>query len=74
MILKSLVPVISFVLGVGFAYIFIEPYNGDVLELFQAAYESGKTDGYQMGHNNRSISDYPFQLKENMCMFLYEDK
>ena len=37
MILRSLVPVISFVLGVGFAYIFIEPYNGDVLELFQTA-------------------------------------
>ena len=74
MILKNLIPVFSFVLGVGFAYIFIEPYNGDVLELFQVAYESGKQDGWVLGHGNRSIHDYPFQLKESMCLFLYDHK
>ena len=74
MILKNLVPVISFILGVGFAYTFIDPYNNDILELWQEAYSVGKMDGFEQGRYNVSIDDFSFVQKEAMCMFLYDHK
>ena len=74
MILKGLVPVISFVLGIVFSYSFIEPYNGEVLELWQEAYSMGKLDGFEQGRYNVSIDDFSFVQKEAMCMFLYDHK
>ena len=46
--------IISFLLGVGFCWVFIDKYNGDILLLFQTAYETGKQDGYSLGHSDRS--------------------
>ena len=69
-----LVPICFFIAGIGFSYIFIEPYNGDVLELFQSAYESGKQDGFSLGHSSRSITDFEFYQKEALCTFLYAEE
>lgn len=65
--------IISFLLGVGFCWVFIDKYNGDILLLFQTAYETGKQDGYSLGHSDRSITDFPYYQKESMCMFLYAE-
>ena len=69
-----LVPICFFIAGIGFSNIFIEPYNGDVLELFQSAYESGKQDGFSLGHSSRSITDFEFYQKEALCTFLYAEE
>ena len=73
-LMNKLIPVITFIFGILTAVIFIEPYNGDVLELFQAAYESGKTDGFALGHSSRSITDFEFYQKESLCTFLYAEE
>ena len=65
--------IISFLLGVGFCWVFIDKYNGDILLLFQTAYETGKQDGYSLGHSDRLITDFPYYQKESMCMFLYAE-
>ena len=74
LLMNKLILVICFAFGILTAVIFIEPYNGDVLELFQAAYESGKTDGFALGHSSRSITDYEFYQKESLCTFLYAEE
>ena len=65
--------VFTFILGVFVCWLFMDNYNGDILELFQVAYEKGKQDGYRLGHAERDIQDYPMLMKEHMCMFLYKD-
>ena len=72
--ISYLIPIFCFIAGIGFSNVFIEPYNGDVLELFQAAYESGKQDGFSLGHSSRSITDYEFYQKESLCTFLYAEE
>tara|TARA_Y100001937_G_C6897072_1_gene231648 strand:+ start:331 stop:558 length:228 start_codon:yes stop_codon:yes gene_type:complete len=71
---KQLYCIISFIAGLVVMYLIQGNFNTDVVAMFETAYETGKLDGYQLGHNDRSISDYPFQIKETMCMFLYDHK
>ena len=67
--------IFSFMLGVGICWVFMDKYNGELLEFWQVAYTIGKDDGYELGRSDVSIyEDFSFQQKEALCMFLYAER
>jgi|TARA_A200000159_G_C7260645_1_gene312895 hypothetical protein len=66
--------VISFLVGVWFAWGFLKHYDDAVFDLWTEAYGVGKDDGYVLGRNDITFEDFSFEQLEAKCMFLYADK
>jgi len=66
--------VISFLVGVWFAWGFLKQYDDAVFDLWTEAYGVGKDDGYVLGRNDITFEDFSFEQLEAKCMFLYADK
>lgn len=63
---------LSFIVGVVLCFFFMNSFNGDMKELFETAYNTGKQDGYVLGRNDATLEDFPFKQLEYKCMFLYD--
>jgi len=66
--------VISFLLGVWFAWIWLKSYDDSMFDLWTEAYTVGKDDGYVLGRSDITLEDITFEQLEAKCMFLYADK
>jgi len=66
--------VISFLVGVWFAWGFLKHYDQSVFDLWTEAYSVGKDDGYKLGRGDATLEDFSFEQLEAKCMFLYSDR
>ena len=71
--MDKVLPTFTFILGMFVCWVFMDKYNGNTFDLWTEAYTVGKDDGYRLGYEERDINDYPWLIKEHMCMFLYKD-
>ena len=65
---------LTFIFGVVVSFIFLDTYNGDILDLFETAYNAGKQDGYTLGRNDATLEDFSYEQLEAKCKFLYDHK
>ena len=66
--------VISFLVGVWFAWGFLKHYDDSVFALWTEASSVGKADGYKLGRGDATLEDFSFEQLEAKCMFLYSDR
>ena len=66
--------IISFLVGVWFAWGFLKHYDESVFDLWTEAYSVGKDDGYKLGRGDATLEDFSFEQLEAKCMFLYSDR
>ena len=66
--------VISFLVGVWFAWGWLKHYDNNVFDLWTEAYSVGKDDGYKLGREDATLEDFSFEQLEAKCMFLYSDR
>ena len=66
--------VISFLVGVWFAWGFLKHYDDSLFDLWTEAYSVGKDDGYELGRGDATLEDFSFEQLEAKCMFLYSDR
>ena len=66
--------IISFLVGVWFAWGFLKHYDQSVFDLWTEAYSVGKDDGYKLGRGDATLEDFTFEQLESKCLFLYADR
>lgn len=65
--------VLAFILGGAFIFFVFNMSTTKLQEVWQAAYQAGKNDGYSLGQSEFSYMSTRDYL-ESKCLFLYERK